>query len=58
MKNTFCLIFSLQVSKMTFNIILPLSLLAHSILVVLCNTEAAMEAVSLKKWGVGVRYSP
>ena len=44
---------------MTFNIILPLSLLARSILVVLCNTEAAMEtameAVSLKS-GEGVGW--
>ena len=37
---------------------LPLSLLARSILVVLCNMEAAMKAVSLKKWGskVGVLF--
>ena len=36
---------------MTSNIILPLSLIARSILFVLCNTEAAIEAASLKKWG-------
>ena len=41
-----CLIFSPQASKMTSNIVLPLSLLAHSILVVLCNLEAALEAAS------------
>ena len=40
---------------MTSNIILPLSLLARSVLVVQCSTEAAMEAVSLKKWVMGVR---